>query len=734
MPECPVSVALIGRPNCGKTTLFNALTGERQWVGNWPGVTVEGICGRFEHDGARVEVVDLPGAYTLTGTRSLDEEVAAEALAGRRASVVVNVVDAAALERHLYLTAQVLESQGDGGVPVIVALNRMDRAAAEGVTVDVAALSAALGCPVVPLSASRGEGVEAVKEAVLAAHGGRPPPFPPYPPDLVALLASRQPDRWMAIRTLEDSDDEADHADALALSAARHAFAAGLARRSVARAVSRRRRLTDRIDGVMLHPWLGVAAFLAVMYLMFVWTIHVGGAFIDAFDGVVGALLETGLAGWLHDAGAPALAVMLAEGGARGARTLAAFIPLVACLYLFIAVLEETGYMARAAVVMDRFMRAIGLPGKAFVPLVVGLGCNVPAVMAARTLEDEEDRKATIAMTPFMSCGARLPVYALFAATFFPSSGQNLVFALYLIGILVAVFTGFVLKRAVFGGEAPPLLLELPAYHVPRLSAITRRAGDRVASFVLDAGKVVIPVVMVLTALNSVTTDLRIVRVGAAGDTLLSEAARVATPLLAPIGVQPGNWPATVGLFTGVFAKEALVGTLSALYAGGEEGAASAGVTAEILDAVATVPDNLAALAGALLDPLGVDAEMGRTVDAGTAHALLANFDGAAGAFAYLVFVLLYAPCVATVAAMWREAGGPWTLFVLGWTTLMGFVGATIAYQAATLDRDPAAALMWIAAVLAALVAAVLALRRFGSRLHLAGGGGGCGSCGRCPR
>ena len=483
MPECPVSVALIGRPNCGKTTLFNALTGERQWVGNWPGVTVEGICGRFEHDGARVEVVDLPGAYTLTGTRSLDEEVAAEALAGRRASVVVNVVDAAALERHLYLTAQVLESQGDGGVPVIVALNRMDRAAAEGVTVDVAALSAALGCPVVPLSASRGEGVEAVKEAVLAAHGGRPPPFPPYPPDLVALLASRQPDRWMAIRTLEDSDDEADHADALALSAARHAFAAGLARRSVARAVSRRRRLTDRIDGVMLHPWLGVAAFLAVMYLMFVWTIHVGGAFIDAFDGVVGALLETGLAGWLHDAGAPALAVMLAEGGARGARTLAAFIPLVACLYLFIAVLEETGYMARAAVVMDRFMRAIGLPGKAFVPLVVGLGCNVPAVMAARTLEDEEDRKATIAMTPFMSCGARLPVYALFAATFFPSSGQNLVFALYLIGILVAVFTGFVLKRAVFGGEAPPLLLELPAYHVPRLSAITRRAGDRVASF-----------------------------------------------------------------------------------------------------------------------------------------------------------------------------------------------------------------------------------------------------------
>ncbi|MEW5727259.1 MAG: ferrous iron transport protein B [Pseudomonadota bacterium] len=734
MPECPLSVALVGRPNCGKTTLFNALTGERQWVGNWPGVTVEGVCGRFEHAGARAEVVDLPGAYTLTGTRSLDEEVAAEALSAGRASVVVNVVDAASLERHLYLTAQILESQGDTGVPVVMALNRMDRAAADGVSIDVDALSAVLGCPVVPLSAAKGDGVEALKDAILSAHGGAPPSFPPYPPDLVAVLAAKGDSRWAAIRALEDGADEADHADALALAAARHAFAAGLAHRSVTRAPSKRRRLTDRIDAVMLHPWLGVAAFLAVMYLMFVWTIHVGGAFIDAFDGVIGALLETGLAGGLESWGAPALAVMLAEGGARGARTLAAFIPLVACLYLFIAVLEETGYMARAAVVMDRFMRAIGLPGKAFVPLVVGLGCNVPAVMAARTLEDEEDRKATIAMTPFMSCGARLPVYALFAATFFPSSGQNLVFALYLIGIVVAVFTGFVLKRAVFGGEAPPLLLELPAYHVPRLSAITRRAGDRVASFVLDAGKVVVPVVMVLTALNSVTTDLRIVRAGAAGDTLLAEAGRLATPLLAPIGVQPGNWPATVGLFTGVFAKEALVGTLSALYAGGGEAEDSPGVAAEIAAALETVPANLAALAEAMLDPLGVEAEMAQGVDSGTAHALLANFDGAAGAFAYLVFVLLYAPCVATVAAMWREAGGPWTLFVLGWTTLMGFVGATIAYQAAVMERDPLASSLWIAAVLAALAAAVLALRHFGPRLHLAGGGAGCASCGRCPR
>ncbi|HSV30178.1 MAG TPA: ferrous iron transport protein B, partial [Candidatus Omnitrophota bacterium] len=544
MSQADYTIALIGRPNCGKTTLFNALTGECQWVGNWPGVTVEGVHGSFEHQGFRIEVVDLPGAYTLTGTRSLDEEVTADFLSGHRCDLIVNVVDAAQLERSLYLSTQVLESQGalngaDGGCPVVVALNRMDHAVAEGVTVAVERLGVELGCPVVPMSAAKGKGVGDLKDLVLAVlrSSERPAPaFPPYAADLLSVVqcmaAARgrgAAARWASIRALEE---QSDHPDALALSAARHALAAGVSHRCVERARRDRRKLTDRIDAVMLHPQAGIAAFLAVMYLMFVWTIHVGGAFVDLFDGVTGALLETGLAGMLAQGGLPPLAVLVAEGAARGARTMASFIPLVACLYVFLAVLEETGYMARAAVVMDRFMRTIGLPGKAFVPLVVGLGCNVPAVMAARTLEDEEDRKATIAMTPFMSCGARLPVYALFAATFFPAAGQNLVFALYLIGIAVAVLTGFVLKRAVFGGEVAPLLLELPAYHQPRLASVLRRAGDRVASFVLDAGRVVVPVVMLLTALNAVTTDFRVVRAGSEPDTLLASAGRAATPLL----------------------------------------------------------------------------------------------------------------------------------------------------------------------------------------------------------
>ena len=745
------AVALVGRPNCGKTTLFNALTGDHQWVGNWPGVTVEGVHGAFDHRGRRIPVIDLPGAYTLTGTRSLDEEVTAEQLAGRAAAVVVNVVDAASLERSLYLTLQVLESQGRlpgdrpeaAGAPVVVALNRIDKARADGVTITVGALQDALGCPVVAMSAVTGEGMETFKDAVLAALDGQvpPPPLPAYPADLVEVIAGRASARgvgpaarWAAIRALEDADDEVD---ALALGAARHAAAVAVAHRAVERRQQHGRTLTDRIDAWVLHPFWGVSAFLAVMYLMFLWTIHLGGAFVDAFDGVAGALFEQGLPQWLGHLGAPAWVGLLAAGAGRGVRTVADFIPLVGFLYVFLAVLEESGYMARAAVVMDRFMRRVGLPGKAFVPLVVGLGCNVPAVMAARTLESADDRKATIAMTPFMSCGARLPVYALFAATFFPQTGQNLVFGLYLTGILVAVFTGFVLKRTLFAGESTPLLMELPPYHRPKAVPVLRRGWDRVVTFVRDAGGIVVPVVLVLTVLNAVTTDGRVVRSGSEPDTLLAAGARAATPLLAPIGIRPDNWPATVGLVTGIFAKEALVGTLNALYAaeagqGGSAGPAPA-VADQVAQALATIPANLTALADAVLDPLDLAKAKAEAAESRAAAGALAHrFDGAAGAFAYLVFVLLYAPCIATIAAIRREAGGAWTAFVLAWTTVMGFTGATLAYQGATAALHPLRSLAWAAGVLALTGIAVLLLRRQGRRTRLSGTGGGMGCCAGC--
>ncbi len=755
MADNDLTIALIGRPNCGKTTLFNALTGDNRWVGNWPGVTVEGVHGAYCHNGRRVVVVDLPGAYTLTGTRSLDEEITAEFLAAGHYDLVINVTDADTPERSLYLTAQVLESQGHlrgdhpttgRGKPMLVALNRMDRAEGHGLTIDSEAMARTLGCPVVPISAARGDGIEELKDIILTmADGASPPAFPEYAPSVIAGLNSlaRQSDarsRWSAIRALEDGDDEANYAEATALGAARHALAAAVVQAGITRpqAAQKRRLWGDRLDRLFLSPWLGVLAFLVSMYLMFLWTIHVGGAFVDAFDGVAGALVEVGFAGVLTEWGFPGWIVLLVQGFGSGLRTMAAFMPLVFFLYIFLSFLEESGYMSRAAVVMDRFMRRIGLPGNAFVPLVVGLGCNVPAVMAARTLEDPEDRMATIAMTPFMSCSARLPVYVLFAATFFPNSGQNMVFALYLIGFGVAVFTAYILKRTLFQTSSPPLLLELPSYQWPNMGAVTRRAWTRTTHFAVDAGKVVIPLVVVLTVLNSVTLEGTI-STEKPQDSLLAQVGQTMTPILAPIGVQEGNWQATVGLLSGLLAKEAVVGTLVALYSGPEEDEAKS-VPTLLQEALQTIPDKLSQLLDHLFDPLDV---AGATEEAmtgeneSTMSGLREGFATVGGAFAYLVFVLLYAPCVATIAAIRREAGGVWTLFVIGWATTMGYVCATLVYQTITFLEDPLRAGLWIMAALGLAAAGIAGLRWSKLRDTLQNGappiqnrkGSSCGHC-----
>ena len=328
------------------------------------------------------------------------------------------------------------------------------------------------------------------------------------------------------------------------------------------------RNLSDRIDRVVLNRVLGIPIFLAVMYAMFMLTINVGGAFIDFFDILFGTILVDGFGALLGRLGSPDwLTALLADGVGGGIQTVATFIPIIGCLFLCLSALEDSGYMARAAFVMDRFMRTIGLPGKSFVPLIVGFGCNVPAIMAARTLENQRDRTMTIVMAPFMSCGARLPVYALFAAAFFPVGGQNLVFGLYLVGIGAAVLTGLVLKRTLLQGETSPFIMELPPYHLPAIGNVMIRTWDRLKGFVLRAGRVIVGVVVVIAFLNSWGSD------GSFGNqdsdkSVLASIGRAMVPVFQPMGIDEDNWPATVGIFTGLLAKEAVVGTLDALYGG----------------------------------------------------------------------------------------------------------------------------------------------------------------------
>ena len=759
------TIGLVGNPNCGKTTLFNALTGAKQRVGNWPGVTVERKSGEYRIGDNPIEVVDLPGTYSLDVVDrevSLDEMVARDYVHSGEADLIVNIVDASNLERNLYLTTQLAEM----AVPMLVVLNMTDIAEAKGMRVDAGKVAAQLGCPVVPVIASQGRGIEALKEAIFSAAQEQPRAsarltYTETVEEAIAALigpvgaiakAKGIDPRWMTVRLLESDDlasrtvgpeiaaQAAVHANALEddldifVADAHYGLANRIANASVTVTGRVNRDMTDTIDRVVLNRVLGIPIFLLMMYLMFMFTINIGGAFIDFFDQASGALLVDGLAELLGSIGSPEwLTVLLANGIGGGLQTVATFIPVIGFLYLFLSVLEDSGYMARAAFVMDRFMRWVGLPGKSFVPLIVGFGCNVPAIMATRTLEHRRDRLMTIAMAPFMSCGARLPVYVLFAAAFFPQSGQNVVFGLYLIGIAMAVLTGLFLKHSLLKGEATPFIMELPPYHLPTLKGILLHTWERLKSFIIKAGRVIVPMVLVLNVLNAVGTD------GSFGNedsdkSVLAEIGRSIAPAFSPFGMTTENWPAAVGIFTGVLAKEAVVGTLDAAYTAlAEKDAAENGEAAEeeeafnladkLGEAVATIPANLTDALGGWADPLGLNigdvsdqdavAEE-QEVSTGTFGAMAERFDGTAGAFAYLLFILLYFPCTAAIAVVYQESGTRWTLFVAAWTTGTAYGLATLYYQAANYANNPQVATTWIVSIIAAFAVSFLALRRYG--------------------
>ena len=685
------TVALIGNPNSGKSTLFNALTGTRQRVGNWPGVTVERKTGRYRHGGQTVEAVDLPGTYALgSSAPALDEQIAQQYVADNAGDVLVNVIDASSLARGLYLTLELLEQ----GKPVVVALNMMDVAARHGCRIDSPLLAERLGCRVVPLVATHNDGVGALKDAVMARAAARP---------ATPRTASPSP--------------EARYAEVDRL------LAGCLSQTPV------RRTLTDRIDRVVLNRFLAFPIFLGVMYLMFMFAINVGSAFIDFFD-IAGAVLFVEAPRQLLTAlGLPEWAVVfLADGAGGGVQLVGTFIPVIGCLFLALSFLEDTGYMGRVAFIVDRLLRSLGLPGKSFVPLIVGFGCNVPAVMATRTLDNEPDRILTTIMAPYMSCGARLTVYALFAAAFFPTGGQNVVFGLYLIGILVAVLSATVVRRHLIAAPVGTFLLELPAYHMPTVKGLLLQTWQRLRGFVVRAGKAIVLVVVILNTVNSIGTD------GSIGNensenSVLSVIGRTITPAFHPMGIDEDNWPATVGIFTGIFAKEVVVGTLDALYAP-QIDRGDPDLVEMLGAAVASVPDNLSDLGGAVADPLGLnldslgDAEAtaaDQEVELDTIAVMRTLFHGELGAFSYLLFILLYMPCVATIGVIYKELGAFWAAFSTGWSVIMAYSVAVAVYQIGSWGADPAAAAGWLAMAVGLAAAGLSLLILWGRRRQRAG-------------
>lgn len=741
-------ILTVGNPNSGKTTLFNGLTGSKQQVGNWAGVTVEKKTGRCTHSGDEFILTDLPGIYALDSgndSNSIDESIASRAVLTHPADLIINVVDVTCLERSLYMTLQLREL----GRPMIVVLNKMDALKRERQGLDIQQLEKVLGCPVFMLSATSKEQVSrfkeklhkvllqgvALKELVLD-YGSA---FEQSIGKLATIFQHKQvAPRALAIRALENDllvinglpevqreliqkeqlqsglDIDLHVADT------KYTFLHEQCQQIRKTEGKLSHSFTQKADKLILNKWVGVPFFFVVMYLMFMFSINIGSAFIDFFDIGVGALLVDGGHHLLDDHLPIWLVTLLADGLGGGIQTVATFIPVIACLYLFLAVLESSGYMSRAAFVLDKVMQKIGLPGKAFVPLVLGFGCNVPAIMATRTLDQERERKLAASMAPFMSCGARLPVYALFAAAFFPESGQNVVFALYLLGILAAVFTGLVLKHTLYPGSSDSLVMEMPDYEIPTLQNIMIKTWQKLKRFVLGAGKTIVIVVMILSFLNSVGTD------GSFGNedsdnSVLSKVAQVVTPVFAPIGINQDNWPATVGIITGIFAKEAVVGTLNNLYTSAEGDESEYDLMASLQEAVMSIPENLTGLS--FSDPLGI--EVGdltdssavaeeQAVDASIFGNLKQHFVTGHAAFAYLIFILLYTPCVAAMGAYVREFGANYARFIAVWTMGLAYGGAALYYQATRITETPVESLTWIIAIVMASLLTFKMLKRKG--------------------
>lgn len=759
MGKRKLEVGLVGNPNCGKTTLFNALTGARQQVGNWPGVTVEKKVGFFSFNQTDIELVDLPGTYSLdyfADSTSLDEQVAQKYILSRSADLIINIIDASNLERNLYLTTQLLEMQ----VPMIVVLNMMDAAKSKGIEIDIEQLSTLLDCSVIPVIASKNQGVGKLKEFLDSTEQfSIPHTLPEYPPLLTSAVEAMQQKlssldvhqlnlHWLALKLIEgdasamqlvdaeqvnvassvkeDLEAELDEELDIITADARYSFIGRITKATIKRKDQLSRTTSDKIDSIVLNRVLGIPIFLVVMYLMFMFAINLGTAFTDFFDGFFGAIFVDGFNHVLSGIGAPDwVKVIFADGLGGGIQTVSTFIPVITFLFLFLSILEDSGYMARAAFVMDKFMRFIGLPGKSFVPLIVGFGCNVPAVMATRTLETERDRLMTMAMAPFMSCGARLPVYALFAAAFFPVGGQNIVFLLYLIGIGAAILTGLALKKTLLPGESTPFIMELPTYHLPSVKGVAISIWGRLKSFIFRAGSVIVPMVMVLNLLNSIGVD------GSFGhqdtkESVLSSIGKTIAPVFSPMGMTQDNWPAAVGIFTGVLAKEAVVGTLNALY---EEAASSSKEATdkedtfdfwgEIRASFQTIPDNIKALSHKLIDPLGLSiAENGDTenVSQTVFGSMKELFPNTAAAFAYLLLILLYFPCVAVIGAVTREANLRWAVFIGLWCTGLGYSVSVIFYQLAIFTLSPIHSISWIVGLVIFIVAGLLIMKRYAAK------------------
>lgn len=754
MEKKKLKIAIVGNPNCGKTVLFNALTGSNQFVGNWPGVTVEKKTGFLELDDFSVEVVDLPGIYVLYAT-SEDERVALQFLLTEKVDLVINIIDASNLERNLFLTTQLMEMR----VPMVLALNMMDMATSHGMRIDSSMLSDLLGIPAAGLSAVSSDSCKKFVlflEKILKQNNSTQIQTVEHLPIVEKWIQEKatmlepvakklnQSLKTTAVQFLEGNSNVVDKVSCVeslsrdsikaffnedpefVLADSRYTYIKKITANVLHQESTDKKTFTDKLDRIFLNRFLSIPIFLLVMYLVFWIAVSVGSAFIDFFDILFGAFFVDGFTLLLEKVGAPGfLVALLADGLGAGIQTVATFIPVIFFMFITLSFLEDSGYMARAAFVVDRFMRFLGLPGKAFVPMLVGFGCSVPALMGTRTMENKRERFLTLFLVPFMSCGARLPVYALFGAALFGATAGNMIFAIYLIGILIAILYGFILKYTLFKGKSSPFIMELPSYHLPKAKNLLRHSWLKLREFIFRAGRIVLLMVTLLGFIGSIGTDGSFGN-GDTENSVLSHIGRSITPIFEPFGVEEDNWPASVALFTGLFAKEAVVGTLNSLYSINEASEKSEEVSEEAeeesfslwastVEAFSTIPENIKGLLGSLVEPLGVASaieEGGSEDNSGVLQNIRMHFSlGKHQAFAYLLFILLYVPCLAALGTAFKELGRFYGTIMFVFQTILGW-SLSVLYFQITVGNS----VFWISFSIALLLLMVISLWIIGKK------------------